>query len=259
MAEKQKKSFVFNVAWYEVLKDFEPEVRLEVYDAIIEYVASGKLSELKPLSKMAFSFIKKEIDYNNDRYQETVAKRSEAGKKGMSARYANRSNAQELTNVTSGNKTNTCYHGVTNLTNVTDNDNEYVDDNVNVSDKSSTPQSPPGGAEEEGETVYESQFYASPLSRRDGIPRNYDGLVVAMNQLGIPQRQQDEIARLSNFGQIGHPVWLHLKHCRESRDARLEKNRIKLPGNYVLKQLRAAAAPNPGPKPKPEKGPSDGD
>ena len=193
--------------------DFEPEVRLEVYDAIIEYVASGKLSELKPLSKMAFSFIKKEIDYNNDRYQETVAKRSEAGKKGMSARYANRSAVQELTNVTSGNKTNTCYQDVTKLTNVTDNDNEYVDDDVNVSDKSSTPQSPPGG-----------------------------------------QRQQDEIMRLSNFGQIGHPVWQHLKHCRESRDARLEKNRVKLPGSYILKQLRADAAP----KPKPGEGPTDG-
>ena len=248
MAEKQKKSFVFNVAWHEVLTDFEPEVRLEVYDAIIEYVASGKLSELKPLSKMAFSFIKKEIDYNNDRYQETVAKRSEAGKKGMSARYANRSAAQELTNITSGNKTNTCYQDVTKLTNVTDNDNEYVDDEVNVSDKSSAPQSPPGGAE--GGTDY----LASSLSQRDGIPRNFDGLCREMQALGIPQRQQDEIMRLSNFGQIGHPVWQHLKHCRESRDARLEKNRVKLPGSYILKQLRADAAP----KPKPGEGPTDG-
>ena len=45
--------------------DYPPEVRLEVYDAVIRYAASGTLSELKPLAKMAFSFIKKEIDYNS--------------------------------------------------------------------------------------------------------------------------------------------------------------------------------------------------
>ena len=79
--EIKRKSFVFNIEWQEVLMDYPPEVRLEVYDAIIEYVASGTLSELKPLAKMAFSFIKKQIDYNNDRYDDIVAKRSEAGKK----------------------------------------------------------------------------------------------------------------------------------------------------------------------------------
>ena len=64
MAQKTKKSFVFNIAWQEVLMGYPSEVRLEVYDAIIEYVASGTISELKPLAKMAFSFIKKEVDKN---------------------------------------------------------------------------------------------------------------------------------------------------------------------------------------------------
>ena len=48
--EIKRKSFVFNIEWQEVLMDYPPEVRLEVYDAIIEYVASGTLSELKPLA-----------------------------------------------------------------------------------------------------------------------------------------------------------------------------------------------------------------
>ncbi len=243
MAKNQKKSFVFNVAWHEVLTDFEPEVRLEVYDAIIEYVASGTLPELKPLSKMAFSFIKKEIDYNNEKYEETVIKRSEAGKKGMQSRYGNQPGITKLTNVTSDNKANTCYDS---LTNVTDNDNVDDNDHVDVEDKSSSPQSPPGGGEAG------TDFLSSPLSQRDGIPRNFDGLCREMNTLGIPQRQQDEIMRLSNFGQIGHPVWQHLKHCRESRESRLEKNRVKLPGSYILKQLRAAA-----PSPKPVEGARD--
>ena len=133
--EIKRKSFVFNIEWQEVLMDYPPEVRLEVYDAIIEYVASGTLSDLKPLAKMAFSFIKKQIDYNNDKYDDIVAKRSEAGKKGMANRY------QKVTNVTSDNKSNKCYQKVTN---VTINDNVYDNDNkesTNV-DKKERPPNP---------------------------------------------------------------------------------------------------------------------
>lgn len=115
--EIKRKSFVFNIEWQEVLMDYPPEVRLEVYDAIIEYVASGTLSELKPLAKMAFSFIKKQIDYNNDRYDDIVAKRSEAGKKGMANRY------QKVTNVT-----------------INDNDNDNKE-STNVDKKESFPKS----------------------------------------------------------------------------------------------------------------------
>lgn len=61
-----KKTFVFNFEWYEILKDYPAEIRLEVYEAVIVYAASGTLPELKPLSRMAFSFIKKEIDCYNE-------------------------------------------------------------------------------------------------------------------------------------------------------------------------------------------------
>lgn len=138
----KRKSFVFNIEWQEVLMDYPPEVRLEVYDAIIGYVASGTLSELKPLSKMAFSFIKKQIDYNNDKYDNTVTKRSEAGKKGMASRYN-----KTVTNLTSDNKTNKSYQEVTNVT-VYDNDivNDIVIKESTIVDKKdgkSTRFSPP--------------------------------------------------------------------------------------------------------------------
>ena len=83
----KKKSFIFNVEWQEILLDYPAEVRLEVYDAIIEYVATGTLSELKPMAKMAFSFIKKEKEYKTKKYNDNVAKPSQAGKKGMASRY----------------------------------------------------------------------------------------------------------------------------------------------------------------------------
>lgn len=126
MGAKIKRSFIFNVDWQEVLMEYPPEVRLEVYDAVIRYAASGTLSELKPLAKMAFSFIKKEIDYNNEKYNEMVSKRSEAGKKGMLSRYGSKGDVTSQTNVTDDNKDNTSYQTITNVTdnvNVNDNDN----------------------------------------------------------------------------------------------------------------------------------------
>lgn len=135
MGKEVKRSFIFNIDWREVLMDYPAEVRYEVYDAIIEYAASGKLSELKPLAKMAFSFIKKEMDYNNNKYNEIISKRSEAGKKGMLSRYGNKA-------VTSDNKSNKAYQTVTN---VTDNVYDNVNDNKNI-----PPIIPPAG-EKEGE------------------------------------------------------------------------------------------------------------
>lgn len=120
----KKKSFIFNVEWQEILLAYPAEVRLEVYDAIIEYVASGTLSELKPMAKMAFSFIKKEIDYNACKYDDIVSKRREAGKKAMNKRYN-----KDVTNLTNDSKSNKCYQDVTNLT---DNDN-VNDDNTKES------------------------------------------------------------------------------------------------------------------------------
>ena len=52
--DTKRKSFVFYIEWQEVLMEYPEEVRLEVYDAIIKYAASGTLSEQKPLAKMAF-------------------------------------------------------------------------------------------------------------------------------------------------------------------------------------------------------------
>lgn len=124
MVEKaKKKSFIFNVEWQEILLGYPSEVRLEVYDAIIEYVASGIILELKPMAKMAFSFIKKEIDYNTCKYNDIVAKRSEAGKKAMNKRYN-----KDATNLTNDSKSNKCYQDATNLT-----VNDNVNDNVNES------------------------------------------------------------------------------------------------------------------------------
>lgn len=83
----ERKSFKFHIEWMESLSDCPAEVRLEVYDAIVAYAASGTLIELKPLAKIAFSFIKKIIDNDFEKESELKRKRSEGGKKGMQRRY----------------------------------------------------------------------------------------------------------------------------------------------------------------------------
>lgn len=131
MEKQAKRSFVFNIDWRDVLMDYPAEVRYEVYDAIIDYAASGKLPELKPLAKMAFSFIKKEMDFNNERYNDIVAKRREAGKKGMASRYSPQKEDGELTKLTKGNKTNKRYQHLTSDNKT--NNNEYDNDKETVS------------------------------------------------------------------------------------------------------------------------------
>ncbi len=118
----EKKTFVFNTMWREVLRDYPAEVRLEVYEAIMDYVALGILPDLKPLSNMAFKFIKNEIDYNAERYNEIIAKKREAGKAGGLAKQANVANA------------NSAKHNVANVANANSakhNDNDNDNDNVN--------------------------------------------------------------------------------------------------------------------------------
>ena len=95
-----RKNFVFSVRWQEVLMEYPAEVRLEVYDAVIRYAASGTLSELKPLSKMAFSFIKNEIDYNNQKYDEKVENLRANASKGGLKRAENAASRQLQANAT---------------------------------------------------------------------------------------------------------------------------------------------------------------
>lgn len=119
----KKNSFVFFYSWRDALSECPSEVRLEVYESIIEYAQSGTLPRLKPMAQMAFNFIKVEIDRNNEKYSEMVEKRREAGKKSRKQMLTNAANA------------NTCYQMQQMLTNAADDVYVYddVDDDDNVS------------------------------------------------------------------------------------------------------------------------------
>lgn len=77
-----RKSFVFRLEWFKALSAYPAEVRLEVYEATMRYALSGTLSDLKPLSSMAFTFIKNALDADFEKYNDISDKRRAAGQKG---------------------------------------------------------------------------------------------------------------------------------------------------------------------------------
>ena len=58
----ERKSFVFYKEWSEAIKDLPDDVRLEIYESIVEYATTGNVRGLKPMANIAFNFIKPTID-----------------------------------------------------------------------------------------------------------------------------------------------------------------------------------------------------
>ena len=69
------KNFTFSIKWHEILKSYSNDIRREVYDAIIEYVATGTILEMQPVARMAFDFIRYEIDEKARRKEARLAKK----------------------------------------------------------------------------------------------------------------------------------------------------------------------------------------
>lgn len=87
---------MFCKEWKDALSGYPDEVRLEFYEAIMEYGFSGKISNLKPMAKLAFNLAKAKLDKENERIEEVRKKRSEAGKKHKGNQYSNGTNVPTL-------------------------------------------------------------------------------------------------------------------------------------------------------------------
>lgn len=79
----ERQSFIFHKEWAEAMKKLPKDVRVEVYDAIIEYGLSGTTSAaLKPVADALFTVFRARLEADMKRYEETVNRRREAGLKG---------------------------------------------------------------------------------------------------------------------------------------------------------------------------------
>jgi len=66
----------------------------------------------------------------------------------------------------------------------------------------------------------------------DGVKRNYEALVRNLTGLQISPEEYNKICDLSNYGEIGSPVWQSLEDIRSSN------GKITQPGKFILSRLR---------------------
>ena len=139
--DKDKKSFLM---YFEYKKHFallSNEQLGELVRAIFIYLETDIEPDLPDISKMAFSFIKANLDREYQNWIETKNKRSEAGKKGMESRYGK--SKKQNKSITKGNNVIKDNNNVKkndnkkqqSITNVTVKVKEKVKGKVNVNDK----------------------------------------------------------------------------------------------------------------------------
>ena len=94
----ERNSFIFYKGWREAIKDLPDDVRLEIYESIIEYATTGNLRGLKPMANIAFNFIKIDIDRDTEKYMSIVERNKSIGSKGGRPKSENPKEPKEHTN-----------------------------------------------------------------------------------------------------------------------------------------------------------------
>lgn len=140
-----KDSFILYNSFYDPLKLLTDEQLGRLFRAIFEFNINGS-EEVSNDIKMAFAFIKNQLIVDSKKYENTLKRKSEAGKRGMKSRWSNsKENITEITNdnsvindITKITEDNSVINTITNITKITDNenvnDNENENVNVNVND-----------------------------------------------------------------------------------------------------------------------------
>ena len=103
-----KISFLMYLDYEEQFNLLTDEQLGQLMRAIMKYEKTRELPQLDGIVKMAFSFIKQQLDRDNEKWQEERQKRSEAGKKGMAKRWKNNNNV-----ITENNKNNSVKNIIT--------------------------------------------------------------------------------------------------------------------------------------------------
>ncbi len=136
----ERESFILYTSFYEPLRYLNDLQMGKLFRAIFEYQING-LSKTNRVDvpddiRIAFEFIRNQLDIDAEKWKDEKNKRSEAGKKGMAKRWNKDNNV-----ITNDNKNNKVINAITNITdNVNENVNENDNDNVYTlsEDKSSS-------------------------------------------------------------------------------------------------------------------------
>lgn len=74
--------FTFRQSWRDAIQDLPDDVRLEIYECAIDYALFGIEKQMTSVAKLAFSFIKQDIDKENESYQKIIDRNRTNGQKG---------------------------------------------------------------------------------------------------------------------------------------------------------------------------------
>lgn len=124
-------SFILYTSYYAIIEGLSDAQLGQLTRAIFIYARDGKIIELEPVVRMAFSFIRDNIDRNADKYQKKCEKMRENIKKRWEKKQAdNVENIQKNTNVESDTDVYKSIQKNTDVYKSSLYDNEYVNDNV---------------------------------------------------------------------------------------------------------------------------------
>lgn len=128
-ADVKRETFVFHRDWYEALKSFPADVRLEVIDAIMSCVFEKEKKELSSVAKACMSFIEPVINRDLDKYMSVCQRNRKNGK------YGGRPRKQETQLVLE--KTQKTQDNPKNLDHDNDHDNDNIDkESINIDSSS---------------------------------------------------------------------------------------------------------------------------
>jgi hypothetical protein len=80
----------------EAIRDLPDDIRLEIYESIIGYATTGELKGLKPMAKVAFNFIKTDIDRDMEKYMSIVQRNKVNGRNGGRKKKETQMNPKNL-------------------------------------------------------------------------------------------------------------------------------------------------------------------
>lgn len=124
---------IFYASWKEALQGLPDSVRLEVYEAAIDFAMSGEEPALTGTAALAFSFIRQDIIRDIQKYERICERNRANGRKG-GAPIGNRNASKAENDETIQNNPNNPLGAKTTQNNPNDNE----DDNDNVNDNDST-------------------------------------------------------------------------------------------------------------------------
>ena len=119
-------SFILYTSYYAIIEGLTDEQLGQLTRALFIYARDGKAIKLEPVVRMAFSFIKDNIDRNADKYQKKCERNRENIRKRWEKKHAEDTNERSDTNVYERIPSNTnVYEEKSRIPYDNDNDNEY--------------------------------------------------------------------------------------------------------------------------------------